>query len=50
MPDKEEFQQTKAQLLATMDVAMGGRVAEEVIYGSDKITTGTLHIPDGRSV
>ncbi len=31
---------TRAQLFAEMDVAMGGRVAEEITYGLDKVTTG----------
>ncbi|XP_014786919.1 ATP-dependent zinc metalloprotease YME1L isoform X2 [Octopus bimaculoides] len=38
--EKEIFNKTKAQLLAEIDVCMGGRVAEEVIYGGEKITTG----------
>jgi hypothetical protein len=42
VPDKEEYNRTKAQLLAQMDVAMGGRAAEEIIYGSEKVTTGNL--------
>ncbi|VDI79138.1 ATP-dependent metalloprotease [Mytilus galloprovincialis] len=36
----EEYNQTKAKLTAEMDVAMGGRVAEEIIFGSDHVTTG----------
>lgn len=40
LPEKDEFSMTKSQLLARMDVAMGGRVAEELIFGPDKITTG----------
>ena len=41
VPEKEEFNQNRGQLLAQMDVAMGGRVAEELIFGMDKVTTGT---------
>ena len=29
-----------SQLRASMDTAMGGRVAEELVYGPDKVTTG----------
>ena len=42
MEEKEIYNQTKANILAMMDVSMGGRVAEELIYGSDKVTTGGL--------
>ena len=31
------FSQTKEQLLARIDVAMGGRAAEEVFYGYDTV-------------
>ncbi len=34
---------TKSQLLAQMDVAMGGRAAEEVYLGADKVTTGAAN-------
>jgi len=35
---------TKSQLLAQMDVSMGGRVAEELVFGPDKVTTGVAAI------
>ncbi|XP_070547244.1 ATP-dependent zinc metalloprotease YME1L1-like isoform X2 [Ptychodera flava] len=40
LPDKDQWNQTKAELLAEMDVCMGGRAAEELIFGPDDITTG----------
>lgn len=40
VPEKEQYNMTKSQLLAEMDVSMGGRVAEELVFGPDKVTTG----------
>jgi len=40
LPEKDELSWSKKQLLAKMDVCMGGRVAEEMIFGEDSITTG----------
>lgn len=40
IPEKERYHVTKAQLLAMMDTMMGGRAAEELIFGLDKITSG----------
>jgi ATP-dependent metalloprotease len=40
LPDKERFFTTKSQMLAQMDTLMGGRAAEELIFGSEKKTTG----------
>lgn len=40
IPEKEAYHVTKSQMLATMDTLMGGRVAEELIFGPEKITTG----------
>ncbi|XP_071450730.1 ATP-dependent zinc metalloprotease YME1L [Hetaerina americana] len=40
IPEKERYHVTKSQLLAMMDTMMGGRAAEELIFGPDKITSG----------
>lgn len=40
LPEKDELSWSKKQLLAKIDVCMGGRVAEEMIFGEDSITTG----------
>jgi len=36
----DEYSQTKESLLANLDVAMGGRAAEEMIFGLQNVTTG----------
>uniref|UniRef100_A0A8C5GMM2 ATP-dependent zinc metalloprotease YME1L1 n=1 Tax=Gouania willdenowi TaxID=441366 RepID=A0A8C5GMM2_GOUWI len=40
LPENDRWSETRAQLLAQMDVSMGGRVAEEIIFGQENITTG----------
>ncbi len=40
LPERDEVSQTREQLHAQMAIAMGGRVAEEIIFGDDKVTTG----------
>ena len=40
LPERDEVSQTREQLHAQMAIAMGGRVAEEIIFGEDKVTTG----------
>ena len=42
LPEKDELSWSKKQYLAKMDVAMGGRVAEEIIFGADNITSGKI--------
>lgn len=40
LPDKDYHSQTRKEIIARIDVALGGRIAEELIYGNEKITTG----------
>eukprot|EP00004_Rigifila_ramosa_P010955 TRINITY_DN2310_c0_g1_i3.p1 TRINITY_DN2310_c0_g1~~TRINITY_DN2310_c0_g1_i3.p1 ORF type:complete len:442 (-),score=102.70 TRINITY_DN2310_c0_g1_i3:11-1171(-) len=40
LPDKDEQFVTREQLYARLDVCMGGRVAEELIFGVNNITNG----------
>ncbi|CAL7948450.1 unnamed protein product [Xylocopa violacea] len=37
---KDDLHVTKSKLLAHMDSSMGGRAAEEIIFGPDKVTIG----------
>jgi len=40
LPETDRFSISRAKLLDDLVVAMGGRVAEELIFGYDKVTTG----------
>lgn len=40
IPAKEQYHMTRSQMLATMDSLMGGRAAEELIFGTEFITSG----------
>ncbi|XP_033208293.1 ATP-dependent zinc metalloprotease YME1L isoform X2 [Belonocnema kinseyi] len=42
LPKKDMDSYTKTELLANMDVCMGGRAAEELIFGSDKVSLGAF--------
>ena len=43
LPERDELSQTREQLNAQMTIAMGGRVAEEIIFGDEKVTTGAMN-------
>uniref|UniRef100_A0A3P9N3F1 ATP-dependent zinc metalloprotease YME1L1 n=1 Tax=Poecilia reticulata TaxID=8081 RepID=A0A3P9N3F1_POERE len=47
LPENDRWSETRSQLLAQMDVSMGGRVAEEIIFGHENITTGASNDFDG---
>ena len=40
LPEEDRLSHSKARLYAELTIAMGGRVAEELIFGSDNVTTG----------
>lgn len=40
LPEKDRLSMTRAKLKADLAVSMGGRVAEEIIFGEEKVTTG----------
>jgi cell division protease FtsH len=40
LPERDRFSLTFAKMRADLAVAMGGRVAEELIFGAEKITSG----------
>jgi len=40
LPEKDHLTMTKVQLLDRITMTLGGRVAEELVYGKDAITTG----------
>lgn len=40
LPEGDRYSQSKAKMKANLSVAMGGRVAEEIIFGKDFVTSG----------
>ncbi len=40
LPEGDRISMSKAKLEADLSVAMGGRIAEELIFGKEKVTTG----------
>ncbi|MDE2516368.1 MAG: ATP-dependent zinc metalloprotease FtsH, partial [Rhodospirillales bacterium] len=40
LPEGDRFSKSKSKLLSELTMAMGGRAAEEIIFGPDKVATG----------
>lgn len=40
LPEMDKVSETKKEMMAQIDVCMGGKVAEELVYGPDNVTTG----------
>lgn len=40
IPDRDTHYVTRSQLLASLDVTLAGRAAEEVVFGPDSVTSG----------
>src|SRR6201996_6549018 len=40
LPERDQISQSFEQLIAMLAMSMGGRVAEELIFGKDKVTSG----------
>lgn len=40
LPEMDKYDQTKTELLARLDVCMGGKAAEELRHGTDNVTSG----------
>lgn len=40
LPERDQISQSYQEMVSQLAMAMGGRVAEEVIFGADKVTSG----------
>ncbi|KAK5114431.1 hypothetical protein LTR85_010254 [Meristemomyces frigidus] len=40
LPELDKVSETRKEMMAQIDVCMGGKVAEELVYGADNVTTG----------
>ena len=40
LPELDKVSETKREMMAQIDVSMAGKMAEELVYGADNVTTG----------
>ena len=40
LPERDQLSMSREKMYADISVAMGGRIAEEIIFGNDKVTSG----------
>src|SRR5213083_2279957 len=40
LPERDKYSQSKVEIKAMMAIMMGGRVAEELVFGREKVTSG----------
>jgi len=44
LPEGDQLSITKKQCMAQIDAALGGKIAEEIVYGSDNVTGGCASV------
>jgi cell division protease FtsH len=50
LPERDSYSYHRDKMYANLSVAMGGRVAEEVIFGYDKVSSGASSTSNIRPV
>ena len=44
LPEMDQVSMSKLECLAQIDISLGGKIAEEIIYGNDNVTTGAASV------
>ena len=44
LPEMDKHSQSRSEMIADIDVCMGGKVAEELVYGPDHVTSGASSV------
>jgi ATP-dependent metalloprotease len=48
MPDMDQVSRSRKQYLADIDVSMGGKVAESLVYGEENVSSGAASVSEHR--